>query len=75
MRYNFEGPELQPGELSMSAGCAVIILDDVQSDEWWYARDPETGKEGVVPATYGQSLDSFGFTRLMCFHSMVMTRK
>ena len=75
MRYNFEGPELQPGELSMSAGRAVIILDDVQSDEWWYARDPETGKEGVVPATYGQSLDSFGFTRLMCFHSMVMTRK
>jgi len=54
MRYDFEGPELQPGELSMRAGQRIHILDDVQSDEWWYARDPMTGREGVVPATYGQ---------------------
>jgi hypothetical protein len=53
MRYNFEGDELQPGEMAMKAGQRVIILDDVQSDEWWYAKDPATNREGVVPATYG----------------------
>ncbi|WRT67827.1 uncharacterized protein IL334_004801 [Kwoniella shivajii] len=52
MRYNFDGPELQEGELSMKAGQSIIILDDEQSTEWWFARDPLTGKEGVVPATY-----------------------
>lgn len=56
MRYDFDGPELQPGEMSMKAGQRVIVLDDVQSDEWWYARDPATGREGVVPATYGELL-------------------
>lgn len=54
MRYDFDGPELQPGEMSMKAGQRVVILDDVQSDEWWYAKDPATGREGVVPATYGE---------------------
>jgi len=58
MRYDFDGPELQPGEMGMKAGQRVIILDDVQSDEWWYARDPISGREGVVPATYGEL--SFG---------------
>lgn len=58
MRYDFEGPELQPGEMSMKAGQRVIILDDVQSDEWWYAKDPATNREGVVPATYGEFAES-----------------
>lgn len=52
MRYDFGGPDLETGELSMRAGQRVIILDDEQSEEWWYARDPATGREGVVPATY-----------------------
>ncbi|KAL1412855.1 hypothetical protein Q8F55_000604 [Vanrija albida] len=55
MRYDFFGPELQTGELPMRTGQRIIILDDEQSDEWWYARDPATGQEGVVPATYGDS--------------------
>lgn len=21
-------------------------------DRWWYARDPNTGREGVIPASY-----------------------
>ncbi|OCF43550.1 hypothetical protein I317_02567 [Kwoniella heveanensis CBS 569] len=54
MRYDFDGPELQEGELAMRAGQRVIILDDEQSTEWWFARDPATGREGVVPATYGE---------------------
>ena len=54
MRYDFNGPELQPGEMSMRAGQRVLILDDVQSHEWWYAKDPASGQEGVVPATYGE---------------------
>lgn len=56
MRYDFDGPDLQSGELSMRAGQRVVIVDDVQSDEWWFARDPVSGKEGVVPATYGESI-------------------
>ncbi|WWC88721.1 uncharacterized protein L201_003634 [Kwoniella dendrophila CBS 6074] len=54
MRYDFDGPELQDGELPMKAGQRIIILDDEQSTEWWFAKDPMTGKEGVVPATYGK---------------------
>jgi hypothetical protein len=55
MRFDFDGPDLQSGELSMKAGQRVVIIDDVQSDEWWFARDPVSGREGVVPATYGTS--------------------
>jgi hypothetical protein len=55
MRFDFNGDDLQEGELSMKSGQRVIIMDDVQSDEWWFARDPVTGREGVVPATYGMS--------------------
>nr|KIR49806.1 hypothetical protein I312_00898 [Cryptococcus bacillisporus CA1280] len=54
MRYDFEGPELHEGEMSMKAGQLLIILDDQQSHEWWYARDPATGREGMVPASYGE---------------------
>jgi len=35
----------------MSAGAEVEILDD-KDHAWWYARDPRTGQEGVVPAAY-----------------------
>jgi cbb3-type cytochrome oxidase subunit 3 len=52
MRYDFFGPELQAGELPMRAGQRVVVLDDEQSGEWWYCRDAESGREGVVPATY-----------------------
>jgi hypothetical protein len=55
MRFDFDGPDLQSGELAMRAGQRVVIMDDVQSDEWWFARDPVSGREGVVPATYGES--------------------
>lgn len=65
MRYDFDGPDLQPGEMAMKAGQRVIILDDVQSDEWWYAKDPTTDREGVVPATYGESLFSLRARPLM----------
>lgn len=69
MRYDFDGPDLQSGELAMRSGQRVVIVDDVQSDEWWFAQDPVTGKEGVVPATYGESLllliSSFSIRKLM----------
>nr|XP_019004277.1 uncharacterized protein I203_03436 [Kwoniella mangroviensis CBS 8507]OCF67738.1 hypothetical protein I203_03436 [Kwoniella mangroviensis CBS 8507] len=55
MRYDFDGPDLQEGELPMKAGQRVIIVDDEQSTEWWFVRDPLTGREGVVPATYGSN--------------------
>lgn len=66
-RYSFEAAG--EGELHMSAGQEVEILDDGDAAyvyvlsmrnyvlinvayRWWYARDPRTGKEGVVPAAY-----------------------
>jgi hypothetical protein len=55
MRYDFDGPDLQPGELAMKSGQRVLIIDDTQSDEWWFAKDMASGKEGVVPASYGES--------------------
>lgn len=56
MRYDFDGADLQPGEMAMRAGQRIVVLDDTQSDEWFYARDPVSGREGVVPATYGEYL-------------------
>ncbi|KAF7361185.1 hypothetical protein MSAN_01150400 [Mycena sanguinolenta] len=48
-RYSFDGTG--EGELALSAGSAVEVLDD-RDPAWWYARDVKTGQEGVVPAAY-----------------------
>ncbi|KAJ6557179.1 cortical protein marker for cell polarity-domain-containing protein [Mycena sp. CBHHK59/15] len=48
-RYSFDGTG--DGELPISAGSAVEVLDD-RDPAWWYARDVKTGREGVVPAAY-----------------------
>jgi hypothetical protein len=48
-RYSFDGSG--EGELAISAGTEVEVLDD-RDPAWWYARDVRTGKEGVVPAAY-----------------------
>ncbi|KAJ7675057.1 cortical protein marker for cell polarity-domain-containing protein [Mycena rosella] len=48
-RYSFDGTG--DGELPISAGSAVEVLDD-RDPAWWYARDVKTGQEGVVPAAY-----------------------
>ncbi|KAF8513096.1 cortical protein marker for cell polarity-domain-containing protein [Hysterangium stoloniferum] len=49
VRYSFEGGG--EGELPVSAGTQVTVLDD-RDPAWWYARDPNTGREGVIPASY-----------------------
>ncbi|KAF8891660.1 cortical protein marker for cell polarity-domain-containing protein [Infundibulicybe gibba] len=48
-RYSFDGTG--EGELPLSAGADVEVLDD-RDPAWWYARDVRTGREGVVPAAY-----------------------
>ncbi|KAJ4468223.1 cortical protein marker for cell polarity-domain-containing protein [Lentinula aciculospora] len=48
-RYSFDGAG--EGELALTAGAEVEILDD-RDHAWWYARDVRTGQEGVVPAAY-----------------------
>jgi hypothetical protein len=48
-RYSFDGTG--EGELQISAGAEVEVLDD-RDPAWWYARDIRTGREGVVPAAY-----------------------
>ncbi|EIW73555.1 hypothetical protein TREMEDRAFT_42413 [Tremella mesenterica DSM 1558] len=56
MRYDFEADGNHPGELSMKQGQRVEINERLDSSEWWYARDPHTGKEGIVPQSYGEFL-------------------
>jgi len=48
-RYSFDGTG--EGELALTAGMELEILDD-RDQAWWYARDPRTMQEGVVPAAY-----------------------
>ncbi|KAH9935400.1 cortical protein marker for cell polarity-domain-containing protein [Fomitopsis serialis] len=48
-RYSFDGGG--EGELPLSAGQEIEILDDGDA-AWWYARDVRSGHEGVVPAAY-----------------------
>ncbi|KAK2467777.1 hypothetical protein APHAL10511_000072 [Amanita phalloides] len=48
-RYSFDGGG--EGELPISAGAEVEVLDD-RDPSWWFARDVQTGQEGVVPAAY-----------------------
>ncbi|KAJ6559902.1 hypothetical protein B0H19DRAFT_106900 [Mycena capillaripes] len=48
-RYSFDASG--DGELPLSAGSAVEVLDD-RDPAWWYVRDVKTGGEGVVPAAY-----------------------
>lgn len=48
-RYSFDGTG--EGELPVSAGAELEVLDD-RDPSWWYARDVQTGREGVVPAAY-----------------------
>jgi len=48
-RYSFDGDG--EGELPISAGAELEVLDD-RDPSWWFARDVQTGREGVVPAAY-----------------------
>ncbi|KAF7793786.1 hypothetical protein EIP86_004907 [Pleurotus ostreatoroseus] len=48
-RYSFEAEN--DGELPMATGQELEILDD-RDNAWWYARDPRSGREGVIPAAY-----------------------
>ncbi|KZT63770.1 hypothetical protein DAEQUDRAFT_679788 [Daedalea quercina L-15889] len=48
-RYSFDGTG--EGELPLSAGQEIEILDDGDA-AWWYARDVRSRREGVVPAAY-----------------------
>ncbi|THU95495.1 hypothetical protein K435DRAFT_755662 [Dendrothele bispora CBS 962.96] len=48
-RFSFDGAG--EGELPLSAGAEVEVLDD-RDQSWWYARDVRTGQEGVVPSAY-----------------------
>lgn len=48
-RYSFDGKA--EGELPLNEGMSLEILDD-RDQNWWYARDLQTGQEGVVPASY-----------------------
>ncbi|KAL5528412.1 hypothetical protein ACEPAF_7548 [Sanghuangporus sanghuang] len=48
-RYSFDGAG--EGELPLAEGMDLEILDD-RDPNWWYARDPTSGREGVVPAAY-----------------------
>jgi hypothetical protein len=48
VRYSFDGTG--EGELPLSSGSEVAVLD-AHDSAWWYVRD-SSGREGVVPASY-----------------------
>ena len=48
--YDFEA--MGEDEVTVSAGDAVIVLDDVKSEEWWMVRRLKNGSQGVVPSSY-----------------------
>jgi len=45
-------------EVTVGVGDEVIILDDTKSDEWWQVRRLKNGKEGVVPSSYVEVLET-----------------
>ncbi|KAF8320722.1 hypothetical protein DL93DRAFT_2215739 [Clavulina sp. PMI_390] len=48
-RYSFDGEG--EGELPLQTGVQLAVLDD-RDPAWWYVRDENTGREGIVPAAY-----------------------
>jgi SH3 domain len=48
-RYSFDGEG--EGELALQTGAQLSVLDD-RDAAWWYVRDEQTGREGIVPAAY-----------------------
>ncbi|KZO95530.1 hypothetical protein CALVIDRAFT_499824 [Calocera viscosa TUFC12733] len=48
-RYSFEAAS--DGELDIRAGAQVMVLND-RDASWWLVRDVETGREGIIPASY-----------------------
>ncbi|KAI1350175.1 hypothetical protein F5Y01DRAFT_163898 [Xylaria sp. FL0043] len=54
--YSFEAQG--DDEVTVEAGDEVIILDDAKSEEWWQVRRLKTGKEGVVPSSYVEVLET-----------------
>ncbi|KAI3331874.1 hypothetical protein HD806DRAFT_529647 [Xylariaceae sp. AK1471] len=49
-------------EVTVGAGDEVMILDDTKSEEWWQVRRLKTGKEGVVPSSYVEILETITIT-------------
>ncbi|KAK5628180.1 hypothetical protein RRF57_003895 [Xylaria bambusicola] len=56
MVYSFEAQG--DDEVTVDVGDEVIILDDTKSDEWWQVRRLKNGKEGVVPSSYVEVLET-----------------
>jgi len=48
-RYSFDGEG--EGELPLQTGTQLSVLDD-RDAAWWYVREEQTGREGIVPAAY-----------------------
>ncbi|KAI0415320.1 hypothetical protein F5X98DRAFT_219523 [Xylaria grammica] len=45
-------------EVTVGVGDEVIILDDTKSEEWWQVRRLKNGKEGVVPSSYVEIVET-----------------
>ncbi|KAI1421041.1 hypothetical protein F5Y12DRAFT_718854 [Xylaria sp. FL1777] len=54
--YSFEAQG--DDEVTVYVGDEVIILDDTKSEEWWQVRRLKSGKEGVVPSSYVEILET-----------------
>ena len=45
-------------EVTLAVGDEVIVLDDTNSEEWWLVRRLKNNKEGVVPSSYVEAVES-----------------
>ncbi|TGJ78112.1 hypothetical protein E0Z10_g10653 [Xylaria hypoxylon] len=45
-------------EVTVGVGDEVIIIDDTKSEEWWQVRRLKNGKEGVVPSSYVEIVET-----------------
>ncbi|KAJ1333737.1 actin cytoskeleton-regulatory complex protein SLA1 [Microdochium nivale] len=45
-------------EVTVAVGDDVLVLDDTKSDEWWLVRRVKNSKEGVVPSSYVEIIET-----------------
>ncbi|GAB7365918.1 hypothetical protein MBLNU230_g7246t1 [Neophaeotheca triangularis] len=57
MLYEFMAQGLD--EVTVAADDEVLVLDDTKSEEWWMVQRLKNGKQGVVPSSYVDVIDTF----------------
>ncbi len=49
-------------EVTVAAGDEVAVIDDSKSEDWWQVRRIKNGREGVVPSSYIEVVETIGLS-------------